>query len=582
MNKTKENQTQTTSNKIQDTPQMKSNGGLSRRGFLKGAVTVGGAGAAGLVGSSALVGLGVQTADAATGKARGAKADNSIYPQAEPIPKLSVPAKWDYQVDVVVAGGGGAGLAAAVAAAQRGAKVVVLEKNAFCGGDTSIAMVFSGNVGSRLQQKLGIKTPSLADRVMNVGYNNLVTPNPTCGRDGTMVRQITEYQADTIHWLEDLGVVFSTQRVLGLPAPGILHCPIDPEHPKEDWYYWHPHTARGFTEALEKKAKALGVLILKEHPATGLITSGKRVVGIAARNIDGKTVHTKAKAVILATGGFGANMDMLKKYCQPRRVEGARYWGMPGATGDGIRMAQPLGAALRQMEEVEIWDGGAVRELGATGVYTAPNQLVRQKSLTVNKKGKRFFNESLYKGYLYSFQSAQTIYQPGLVSFTVFDSNIISKEDIISKLGATFCEYPCPWFEKQFDEYLAKGVIKKADTLPELAKMLGIDPDGLVKTVKRYNELCDKGEDTDFFKEAKFMHPIRKPPFYGVGQKGGSLFNTYGGLVVDEKFHVLDEEWDPIPGLFVAGENAAGGASVAYGITMGRLTGEFASGEVIG
>ncbi len=548
-------------------PEKKS--GLSRRDFFKTSALG--------IGATVVAGMSATPVQAAKAKSAKAKA----HANAEPLPTLSAPAKWNYEVDIVVAGGGGAGLAAAVSAAEQKAKVLLLEKNAFCGGDTSIAMVFSGNVGSRMQQRLGVKTPSLADRVMNVGYNNLITPNPTCGRDGTLVRQITEIQADTIHWLEDLGMVFSEKAALGLP-PGTLHCPIDPEHREEDWYYWHPHTARGFTEALEKRAKALGVTILKEHPATNLVTSGKRVIGIAARNMDGQVVFTKAKAVILATGGFGANKEMLKKYCAPRRVEAARYWGMPGATGDGIRMAEALGADLRQMEEIEIWDGGALREHGATTVYSAPNQLVRQKSLTVNKKGKRFFNEALYKGYLYSFQAAQTIAQPDMESFTLFDSNIIKKEDIIKKLGATFCEYPCPWFEKQFDEYLAKGVIKKANTIPELAKMLGINPSNLVKTVERYNELCDKGEDTEFFKDAKYMHPIRTAPFYAVGQKGGSCFATYGGLVVDDKFHVLDKDWEPIPGLFVAGENAAGGSSVAFVIPGGRLAAKYAAKEVLG
>jgi hypothetical protein len=557
---------------------------LSRRGFLKGALTAAGAGGAGLISSTAMAELGTS---GKTSKNIGSKAEK--HPNAKPLPHLAAPAKWNYQADIAVAGGGGAGLAAAVSATENGAKVILLEKNPFCGGDTSIAEIAGGAIGSRFQSRFGIKAPPIEARVMAEGsqnpdgMQNIATPNATAGRNATFMRQLMEQQKDTIDWLEDMGVRYSPEAgVGGLPAPGLGHVPIDPEHPEEGWYRWHPHNARGFTEALEKRAKAIGVTILKEHPATGLVTSDKRVIGIAARNVDGKIVYIKAKAVILATGGFGANTDMLKTYCSRRRAEAARYWGMPGATGDGIRMAQSLGADLCGMDEIEIWDGGALREHGATTVYSAPNQLVRQKSLTVNKKAKRFFCESVYRGHVYSYQGAQTIAQPDMESFTLFDANTISKEDIINKFHPLFCEYPCPWFEEQFKHYVAKEVIKKADSIPELARKLGLDPNTLVKTVDRYNSLCDAGYDSDFFKEPIYMHPIRTAPFYGVGQKGGSCFNTHGGLVVDEKFHVLDKKWDPIPGLFVAGENAAGGGSVGFVLPGGRLAGMFAAKEVLG
>lgn len=563
----------------------KSSKSLSRRGFLKGALTVAGAGSAGLIGCATMT----ETGSKKAGKGSIVKENKAEeHLNAEPLPNLSAPEKWNYETDIVVAGGGGAGLAAAVSAAEKGAKVIVIEKNPFCGGDTSIAECIGGAIGSNYQNRFGIKAPPIAARVLAEGSKNpdgsqnVSTPNPTSGRNATFIRQIMEQQKETVDWLEDMGVVYSTEPAGGMPAPGFVHVPIDPQHPEEGWYRWHPHNARGFTQALEKKAKELGVIILKEHPAKGLVTSGKRVNGIAAHNIDAKLVYLKARAVILATGGFGANTDMLKAYCTPRRAEAARYWGMPGATGDGIRMAQAIGADMRQMDEIEIWDGGVLREHGATTVYSAPNQLARQKSLTVNKKAKRFFCESLTRGMVYTYQAAQTINQPDMESFTLFDANTISKEDIIKKFHPLFCEYPCPWFEKQFAHYLAKGVIKKADTISELAKKLGLDADELVKTVDRYNSFCDAGYDSDFFKEPIYLHPIRTAPFYGVKQKGGSCFNTHGGLVVDEQFHVLDKNWDPIPGLFVAGENAAGGGTVGFALPGGRLAGMFAAKEVLG
>lgn len=538
--------------------------GLSRRNFIK--LSAAGIGAAALTGVTDI-------------------AEASSRTELEPIEgegckllkPVGRPLKWDYTADVVIVGGGGSGLAAGVSAIEKGVKVIVLEKNGFCGGDTSIAMVMEGHFGSRLQKSVGFPEKPIAERVQY----DLTIPNPTSGRNPTLVRMVQSTIADTANWLEDIGVVYETKEVGPIPA-GFAHCPIDPKHPEEGYYRWDPHNGRGFTEALEKRFLKIGGKILKSHPAQALVFENGRVIGVKSVNQHGADVYVEAKSVILATGGFGANRDMLLKYGVPRKVVGARYWGMPGAQGDGIRMAMALDADIDGMEEIEIWDGGALLEHGATGVYSAPNQLVRQKSLTVNKEAKRFFGESLYRGYYYSYQAAQTLSQRDQMSFTLFDSNCITKEDIIKKFDGAYCEYPTPWFEEQFKKYLAEGVIKKANTIPELAGMLGLEPNELVKTVNRYNELCDKGEDTDFFKEAKYMQPIRKAPFYGVGQKGGSCFNTWGGLIVDEKFRVLDTKRKPIQGLFVAGENAAGGASIAYALPTGRLAGGFAAAQALG
>jgi fumarate reductase flavoprotein subunit len=215
-------------------------------------------------------------------------------------------------------------------------------------------------------------------------------------------------------------------------------------------------------------------------------------------------------------------------------------------------------------------------------VYSAPNQLVRQKSLTVNNKGKRFFNESEYRGYYFSYQAAQTIAQPGHESATLFDANCIKRKDIIEKFNPWICEYPCNWFDDDFEKYLAQGVIKKADTVEELARKLGYPESELVATVKRYNELCKNGYDEDFFKQKQYLHPIKTPPFYAVKQIGGSCFNTWGGLVVDEGFRVLDDKHDPIHGLYAAGENVAGGASIAFVLPGGRLAARAILNEING
>ncbi|MGV8083115.1 MAG: FAD-dependent oxidoreductase [Coriobacteriia bacterium] len=580
---------------------------LTRRAFLKtSAAGLGGAAIVGVLGSTSEA----FAADAADAKTMAGTSNAG----ADPIASVGIPAKWTSEADIVIVGAGGAGLSAAVTAAEAGAKVIVLEKNAFAGGDSSIAMLFEGFVPSKWLKSLGLwgdelsnpkliadrftgmsattvygladpKDPSLGLPVAALGpsigvdymgvqdaFNNIYTPTPICGRDSAYVRRIFSAQAETIDWLqEDMGVQFSTKQVAGLPIPGMMHCPIDPAHPEEDWEYWDPHNGRGFTEPLFDKAYKLGVTFYMSTPADGLVVDDTgRVVGVRG-SYEGQDVFVKGKAVLLTVGGFAANRDMLFEYCTKDRAESARAWSGPWATGDGIRMAQALGAKTHMMEEIEIWDGGAMRELGSHAVYSAPNQLVRQKSLTVNNKGKRFFSEGQYRGYYFSYQSAQTIAQPNHESATLFDAECISREDIIKKFSPWVCEYPCNWFDSDFKKYLEEGVILKADTIEELAKLLGYPEDNLVATVNRYNELCEAGYDEDFFKDAQYLHPIKTAPFYAVKQIGGSCFNTWGGLVVDEEFRVVDEKLDPIPGLYSAGENVAGGASLAFCLPGGRL-----------
>jgi hypothetical protein len=498
---------------------------------------------------------------------------------ADPMAPVSGIADWDYEADVVIVGGGGAGLSALVTSAEQGLSAILVEKNAFVGGDTSIAMVFSGNTGSRFQRSCGVAALSTEERFWTE-VNTALTPSVQFGRNATLVRLILDAQAATCDWLEENGVVFSTQAAGGLP-PGRTSVPIDPAHPEEDWYYWWPHNARGFTEALAQSAQSHdNATILTEHPAYALVQQDGAVIGVACRDFRGADVFVKGKRVILCAGGFTANRDMLDKYYYGDADLVVRPWGMPSAMGEGIRIAQGVGAAVSNMHELELWDGGALRELGAHGIYNAVNQLVRQKSLTVNKLAKRFFCESRYAGYQYTYQAAMNCQQPDATSFTLFDAGCIEREDILKKFKPTLCEYPVPWFDAQFKEGLASGTIMKAGSLAELAGLMGVDAAQLAQTVERYNLLCEKGHDDDFFKEPDYMVPILDAPFYAVKQTGASAFNTWGGLVADEAFHVVGVDGKPIPELFVAGENACGLASVAYAITGGRLAAKSASSEI--
>ena len=502
---------------------------------------------------------------------------------AETVPPSPVVASWDHETDVIVVGGGGAGMAAAVSAGEKGARVIVLEKNPGCGGDTAIAMtIVSRTRNSKFHERVGIEPIPLSQAfpMASAGFSNR--------NNGEVERLLLEREGGTADWLESLGVIYETGPAGGTP-PGVFLTPINSEKPEDGYYPWFPYNAKGFIRVLEKRAREIGIQILKQTPASALVSRNGAVIGVTAKTKEGKSLHIKGKVTILAAGGFGANKAMLKKYVPPSMFSAiVNYIGLPSATGDGIRMAQGVNAIVEGTDDIEMWDGGVTGVgAGPMSFYNAATQLVRQKSLTVNKFGKRFMDEDLMFGHGHEIgpfkaNALQTARQKDHTSFTIHDSETVKREFIIDKFEAIGCKYPCRWYERDLDRRRKDGTIMKADTIKDLAGLMDVDPMILQETVDQYNRYCDEGKDPEFFKPAKYLIPLRKPPFYVVKQEGGALINTWGGLVTNTKFQVLDKDWNPIAGLRVAGENAAYCASVGYALTSGRIAGEEAAKEAKG
>jgi fumarate reductase flavoprotein subunit len=392
---------------------------------------------------------------------------------------------------------------------------------------------------------------------------------------------------DTLNWLEDMGVVFDptykfNKHMLWLGMPACSHMPIDPEHPEEGYDRWLPYNARGFIHALEKRARALGVEIMTNTPAMGLLQKEGRVIGAEARTKDGNSLTLRSKATVIASGGFGANREMIREYALPRRADAFAYYaGCDSNRGDGIRMAQTVGAALEAMDAQMIWDGGVqgIGE-GPAAFYNAATQLVRQPSLTVNKLGQRFFNEATIAGLVFEGQANATIRQKDMTSFTIHDADTVQKKFIIEKFDPGFCEYPTPRFDKSFAKGVADGVIMKAESIRDLAGLMGVDPIELGKTVDTYNAHCDTGQDLEYFKPAEYLAPIRKAPFYAVKQVGGALVWTLGGIKVNADFQVLDSELRPIPGLYAAGQAVSWSGTLQAAFNSGRIAGENGAGDI--
>lgn len=548
--------------------------GINRRNFLKGAaIGVGSVVMAGCAPKS------VTTPVPATAAPAETSSESSLPENARPIPAAAAPANWDYETDVVVVGGGGAGMAAAITAVEKGAKVILLEKNSFCGGDSSCAMAFAV-INSKAQERLGIPPSSIKEIIEGAGWGNFYTPDQTCGGEPGMARMVLERQGEVADWLESIGVIYESSAIFNVMPAGSVLMPVDPEAPDEGWYRLFPHNGAGITRVLAKHAGEVGVNIMLQTPAQALVVDSGKVIGVKATTQDGKDIFIKAKVTVLASGGYAANRDMINAYVPYRRTETQRAWCLPSQTGDGIRMAQGIGATIYGMDEIILWDGPVTQAKDGMDLnYNAASQLARQKTLTVNKKGERFFNEAGGTGIGYDYQAAQKMKQVDHTTFPIYDSTLVKAEDIIKNFIPTFCEYPIPGFDEQFEKYLADGTIIKADSIEELASKIGVDPQALKKTVDHYNEMCEKGSDDDFFKLAMYLHPIKTPPFYSVVEVAGACYQTFGGLLFNNQLQVLDEKQNPIPGLYAAGEVVSCFGSLSGSTTTGRMAGENAAAE---
>ncbi|HNY66818.1 MAG TPA: FAD-dependent oxidoreductase [Deltaproteobacteria bacterium] len=500
-----------------------------RRSFLKGSLTVGAAGM--FVG---MAGIAPGTAEGASaGAAPGSCKKYSFDTPPAPIPASSIVAR--KSADVVVLGAGLAGLCAAYAAAEKGAKVVLLEKRetfTFHGG-------WNAAVDDRLHKAKNIKVPKdkIMAEVMRFGAYH---PNPR------LIKL----------WLDENGRIMD--RLLDLAdAAGVKYF-IDTNN-KSYWPYTEFPTAIQFLPGwnftlcsmLEKYVKAKGVEIMYQTPAAQLIRKNKKskVTGVIAKGKDGYIQVDAAKGVILCTGCYVNNREMFEKY-SPRclKIVGDGY-PEGSNTGDGILMGMWVGGVKQETDCPMLWDGFTAIPGGFRNRVV---NLARQPFLNVNLLGERYANEDAPFGYT----ANQDIQQPGGWKWTVWDANWNTDKD---KMHGTVCENMINtplWNDKEYERFKKQGVIVEADTIEKLADKMQVPRDTFVATVKRYNQLVQKGVDEDFGKDPAKLTAIVKPPF-GACKTGAGLLVTMDGLRINTDLQVLDVEGKPIPGLYAAG-NASG------------------------
>ena len=471
------------------------------------------------------------------------------------------------ETDVVIVAGGPAGLAAAITAGENGLKSIILEKSGTTGGAANMGM---GPLGIDTKiQKANFNNISVQEALdMHMKYTHYRV-------DEDLVQTYFNKSADTIEWLQEMGVEFAGAFRYFKESEATWHI-VKPENGVIG-----PRAAGPMIRKMTERAKELGTEILLETPAVSLITEKGKVCGAKAVDKDGNGIEVRGKAVIVATGGFGNNKEMLKEEFDLNLGEDFFPFQIPGITGDGLRM---------------MWEVGA-EKFGANieAIYQIPDNLnwflldavLRQPNLMINQLGDRFMNEGDMGNTTYAGNALHL--QPGNYGYCIMDEGILKE---YKKNGPDIVDivHPAEAFIA-FDGQAAQAVEQgyagyiEAKTVEELAQKLGIDPEKLQDTIDEYNEMCANGVDTKFHKPQKFLHPITGKGKYLVGKYYLAAYGTVGGVRINKYCEVLDKNQMPIEGLYSAGSDAntiygdsynftLPGNTMGFAINSGRMAGE--------
>lgn len=438
------------------------------------------------------------------------------------------PSKWDESVDVVVVGGGGAGLSAALSAAEHGASVVLVEKQPYIGGDTLVSGGYFNAARTEIQKKAGVSDdPELFKEQIEVSGD---------GRnDAALAKTLAFESADTLKWLEANGVHFQSKVY---QIYGSVH---QRSH--------KPSLPRGtaYVQALSKACLAKGVEIRSSTKLTGIYRSGSdRVEGVETMSGSSVKKIRAVRGVILASGGFAANADMISRFAP--KLSAYPSDSMPGNTGEVMNMAQKIGASTTNMDVIEVVPEGAPSLAMSARIYTLVKGVV-----FINDKGERFVDERAPRNRI----AAELIKQGAENCFTVADNENVQSLDKMQL--------------KNLYRALFAGMVWKADTLKDLAEQIGVPYRNLERSV---NELPDE------------QRP-KSAPFWAV-KVYPWIHYTLGGLRINEKSECLDANGKVIAGLYAAGQitgnvhgaNRLGGNGLSDAIVFGRIAGRNAAERI--
>ena len=486
--------------------------------------------------------------------------------------------------DVVVVGAGGAGMTAAITAAAEGKTVVILESQSMVGGN-SVRATGGMNAGKTVYQdenefgeSAGVEK-TLKTAAEKYADNETITAlaktvseqwaayqaNPTGYFDSVelmeldtmiggkgindpeLVETLCANSADAIDWLDEHGITLHNVSSFGGASVKRIHRPVNAEGKTVS-------VGSYMIPLLQENCEKAGVKMMLDTTATEILTDANgAAVGVKATGASGETVTVNAKAVVLASGGFGANLDMVVKY-KPE-LKGFMTTNAPGIQGQGIEMAEAIGAATVDMDQIQIHP---TVEANTAALIT--EGLRGDGAILINEEGQRFIDEVGTRDVV----SAAEIAQTGSYSWLVVDQAMVDASSVIQG-------------------YIKKGYTVTGATYEELGKAMGVDAAAFAETMEKWNGYVEAKNDPDFGRTS-FANPLNTAPYYAVKVTAG-VHHTMGGLKINANTEVLNEKGEVIPGLFAAGEvtggvhgaNRLGGNAVADFTVFGRIAGAAAS-----
>lgn len=482
--------------------------------------------------------------------------------------------------DLVIVGGGLAGLAAAQTAVDSGVKPIVLEKEPTLGGAGNFPEGSLG-VGTRYQKEHGITTTAqqVMDAAMQFHHYRA---------DPALLRVLIEQSGDTIDWVMDKGAEIRGIRTM-YPKEESLMC-------------WHLFKggAAGIVQRFAKEVRAKGGKILTETPARKLIVENGRVVGVEAVDEDGEKIIIHAKKTIIATGGFESNKEMLAQYVPDSSAVGMHepiwYRGPvtdgrngDGRTGDGIRMAQLVGAGVKGMGTVAgnapyLPDMPPINQFMGEDFLKQGRCALAQPWLWVNQDGKRFFNESRGAVFVDVYNAMTTA---GGVMYNIIDQakydQLVNKGALLPFNAIVLAGVPLKELPKTYEVGMQRGWAFKADTIEDLAAQIGVPAKNLRETMEKVNSYAKNGKDPEFGRNPEHLASFNldKGPYYAL--KGiRAFFLTLGGVTVTPDFEATNPQGDVIKNLYVVGQDIGGlydstydlrceGSASSFAMTSGRI-----------
>ena len=523
----------------------------------------------------------IKEAAAAAITAAGLKPEDfqtAVENNAEPAEDSTV------DTDIVIVGAGGAGMTAALTATSEGKSVVIVESQPVVGGN-SVRATGGMNAGKTVYQdenefgeSAGVEK-TLKTAAEKYADNETITAlaktvseqwaeyqkNPTGyfdsvelmeldtmigGKginDPALVETLCANSADAIDWLDEHGITLHNVSSFGGASVKRIHRPVNAEGKTVS-------VGSYMIPLLEENCEKAGVKMMLDTTATEILTDANgAAVGVKATGASGETVTVNAKAVVLATGGFGANLDMVVKY-KPE-LKGFMTTNAPGIQGQGIEMAQAIGAATVDMDQIQIHP---TVEANTAALIT--EGLRGDGAILINEEGQRFIDEVGTRDVV----SAAEIAQTGSYSWLVVDQAMADASSVIQG-------------------YIKKGYTVTGATYEELGKAMGVDAAAFAETMEKWNGYVEAKNDPDFGRTS-FANPLNTAPYYAVKVTAG-VHHTMGGLKINANTEVLNEKGEVIPGLFAAGEvtggvhgaNRLGGNAVADFTVFGRIAGAAAS-----